>query len=227
MFAEYAPYIDNLIAIIVIDLVLAGDNAIVIALATKNLPKPLQRKAILWGTLGAIIIRSIMTIVAVQLLKVPGLSGIGGLALLYIAYQLITDNSDEHEDGKEHTSFWSAMRTIIIADAVMGVDNVLAVAGASEGNIYLVVLGLLISIPIVVFGSQVVLSLLNRFPWLVFVGGAVLVITGVKMIAHEKLLAPFFDSSINPYNEYGLMAIALIVVLGLGWRKSKQPSAAS
>jgi predicted tellurium resistance membrane protein TerC len=117
------------------------------------------------------------------------------------------------------------MKTIIIADAVMGVDNVLAVAGASEGNMYLVVLGLLISIPIVVFGSQLVLSLLNRFPWLVFVGGAVLVITGVKMIAHEKLLAPFFDSAVNPYNEYGLMAIALIVVLGLGWRKSKQPSA--
>jgi hypothetical protein len=225
MFAEYAPYIDNLIAIIVIDLVLAGDNAIVIALATKNLPKPLQRKAILWGTLGAIIIRSIMTLLAVQLLKVPGLSGIGGLALLYIAYQLITDSSDGHEEGKEHTTFWSAMKTIIIADAVMGVDNVLAVAGASEGNMYLVVLGLLISIPIVVFGSQLVLSLLNRFPWLVFVGGAVLVITGVKMIAHEKLLDPFFDSSINPYNEYGLMAIALIVVLGLGWRKSKQPSA--
>lgn len=224
MFAEYAPFIDNLIAIIIIDLVLAGDNAIVIALATKNLPKEIQTKAIIWGTMGAIIIRSLLTIVAVWLLTIPGLSAIGGIALLYIAYQLITDTDSGHGDQKEHTTFWSAMRTIIIADAVMGIDNVLAVAGASEGNMYLVVLGLLISIPIVVFGSRIVLSLLNKYPWLTFVGGAVLVITGVKMVAHEKMLSPYFDAQINPYNEYAFMAVALVVILGLGWRKTKKAS---
>ena len=120
---EFTTLIDNLIAIIIIDLVLAGDNAIIIALATKNLPKDLQRKAILWGTIGAIVIRTLMTILAVQLLKIPGLSAVGGLALLYIAYQLITDNNDEHAESGT-SSFWTAMRTIVIADAVMGIDNV-------------------------------------------------------------------------------------------------------
>jgi len=166
---EYATLIDNLIAIIIIDLVLAGDNAILIALATKNLPANLQRKAIMWGSVGAIVIRTAMTILAVQLLKIPGLSAIGGLALLYIAYQLITDSGEDHKEAGSVT-FWDAMRTIIIADAVMGIDNVLAVAGASEGNIYLVVVGLLISIPIVVFGSQMILKLLEKYTWLIYVG---------------------------------------------------------
>ena len=218
---EFTTLIDNLIAIIIIDLVLAGDNAIIIALATKNLPKDLQRKAILWGTIGAIMIRTLMTILAVQLLKIPGLSAVGGLALLYIAYQLITDNNDEHAESGT-SSFWTAMRTIVIADAVMGIDNVLAVAGASEGNIYLVVAGLLISIPIVVFGSQLVLGLLQKYTWLIYVGGAVLIITGVKMITHEKLLEPWFNEILHPYNEFGLMAASLILILGVGIRIRNQ-----
>ena len=218
---EFTTLIDNLIAIIIIDLVLAGDNAIIIALATKNLPKDLQRKAILWGTIGAIVIRTLMTILAVQLLKIPGLSAVGGLALLYIAYQLITDNNDEHAESGT-SSFWTAMRTIVIADAVMGIDNVLAVAGASEGNIYLVVAGLLISIPIVVFGSQLVLGLLQKYTWLIYVGGAVLIITGVKMITHEKLLEPWFNEILHPYHEFGLMAASLILILGVGIRIRNQ-----
>ena len=218
---EFTTLIDNLIAIIIIDLVLAGDNAIIIALATKNLPKDLQRKAILWGTIGAIVIRTLMTILAIQLLKIPGLSAVGGLALLYIAYQLITDNNDEHAESGT-SSFWTAMRTIVIADAVMGIDNVLAVAGASEGNIYLVVAGLLISIPIVVFGSQLVLGLLQKYTWLIYVGGAVLIITGVKMITHEKLLEPWFNEILHPYNEFGLMAACLILILGVGIRIRNQ-----
>jgi predicted tellurium resistance membrane protein TerC len=116
------------------------------------------------------------------------------------------------------------MRTIIIADAVMGVDNVLAVAGASEGNMYLVVIGLLISIPIVVFGSQLVLGLLKKYSWLIYVGGAVLIITGIKMIAHEKLLDPWFNEILHPYNEFILMAVSLIVILGLGIRARNKAS---
>ena len=213
---EYASLIDNLIAIIIIDLVLAGDNAILIALATKNLEPALQRKAILWGSFGAIVIRTIMTIMAVYLLKIPALSAIGGIALLIIAYQLITDQ-DEHEDQVGKTSFWGAMRTIVIADAVMGIDNVLAVAGASEGNIPLVIIGLLISIPIVIFGSQVVLKLLERYPWIIYLGGAVLINTGVEMIDHEKLLDPWFNDQL-PYNKYILMVVSLIGILGIGWK---------
>jgi len=147
------------LAIILIDLVLAGDNAIVIALAARNLPQHLQRKAIVWGTVGAIVVRSAMTIGVVWLLKIPGLMLVGGLALLWIAYKLTLndDGGDEH-GGSGATTFWGAMKTIVIADAVMGIDNVLGVAGAAHGAFDLVVIGLLISIPIVVFGSTLVLN---------------------------------------------------------------------
>ena len=214
---EYASLIDNLIAIIIIDLVLAGDNAILIALATKNLEPALQRKAILWGSIGAIVIRTVMTIMAVQLLKIPGLSAIGGIALLLIAYQLMTDNDSGHE-GTPNATFWGAMKTIIIADAVMGVDNVLAVAGASEGNIPLVIFGLVVSVPIVMFGSQILLKLMEKYSWIIYIGGAVLVITGVKMIAYEKLLSEYFNNPQYPFIEYILMVICLTVIIGLGWR---------
>ena len=140
-----------LAAIIVIDLVLAGDNAIVIALAARNLPKELQRRAVLWGTFGAVAVRATLTVAVLWLLEIPGLMLAGGLLLAWIAYRLLAGD----EGGREHDvapakSFWAAMRTIVVADAVMGLDNVLAVAGAAHGSILLVVTGLLVSIPIVV-----------------------------------------------------------------------------
>src|SRR5262245_34664220 len=154
-----ASFVSALLAIIVIDLVLAGDNAIVIALAARNLPEQVRGKAIVWGTVGAIVVRSAMTIAVVWLLKIPGLLLAGGAMLLWIAYKLLInpDNGDEHKLNPAG-DFWSAMKTIVIADAVMGLDNVLAVAGAAHGSFVLVVLGLLISIPIVIWGSQLILK---------------------------------------------------------------------
>ena len=139
-----APWWSALLAIILIDLVLAGDNAIVIALAARNLPPHLQKKAILWGTVGAIAVRSLMTLGVVWLLKVPGLMLVGGLGLLWIAYKLLVDTGDQEDHGPAATTFAGAMKTIIVADALMGVDNVLGVAGAAHGSFDLVVLGLLI-----------------------------------------------------------------------------------
>lgn len=148
----------------VIDLVLAGDNAIVIAMAARNLPAHLQKKAIVWGAVGAIAVRSAMTLAVVYLLKIPGLMLIGGLLLVWIAYKLLAPAKDESgSHGNASTSFWGAMKTIVIADAVMGLDNVLAVAGASHGSYVLVVLGLLISVPIVIWGSTQILKLVERF----------------------------------------------------------------
>ena len=144
-----------LLAIILIDLVLAGDNAIVIALAARNLPPHLKNKAIIWGTVGAIAVRSVMTLGVVWLLKVPGLMAVGGLGLLWVAYNLLAEDGGGEEHGVGATTFWGAMKTIIIADALMGVDNVLGVAGAAHGAMDLVVIGLLVSVPIVVFGSKV------------------------------------------------------------------------
>jgi len=152
-------------AIIVIDLVLAGDNAIVIALAARNLPKALQRRAILWGTVGAVVVRSSLTVAVLWLLEIPGLMLAGGILLAWIGYKLLAGS----ESGREHDvaparSFWAAMRTIVVADAVMGLDNVLAVAGAAHGSFLLVALGLVISIPIVIWGSTLLLRFVERYP---------------------------------------------------------------
>jgi YjbE family integral membrane protein len=219
-----APWWSALLAIILIDLVLAGDNAIVIALAARNLPPEHQNKAIMWGTVGAIVVRSAMTVGVVWLLKIPGLMLVGGLGLLWIAYKLIADTSDGEHEGPSATTFWGAMKTIIVADALMGVDNVLGVAGAANGDFTLVVLGLLISIPIVVFGSKLVLRLVERFPVIIQLGSAVLAFTAAQMVINEKLLDPVFDGgeTINLIARIATYSVAIVGVLGLGWWTSKR-----
>jgi YjbE family integral membrane protein len=188
-----APWWSALLAIILIDLVLAGDNAIVIALAARHLPDKLRRKAILWGTVGAIAVRSVMTLGVVWLLQIPGLMLAGGLGLLWIAYKLLADEGGGEHHGPAITSFWGAMKTIVVADALMGVDNVLGVAGAAHGAMDLVVIGLLVSVPIVVLGSTAVLKLVERFPVIIQLGAAVLAYTAAQMIVNEPLLDAVFD----------------------------------
>ena len=222
------PWWSALLAIILIDLVLAGDNAIVIALAARNLPPEHQNKAIMWGTVGAIVIRSAMTVGVVWLLKIPGLMLVGGLGLLWIAYKLITDTSENEHQGGTATTFWGAMKTIIVADALMGVDNVLGVAGAANGDFTLVVIGLLISIPIVVLGSKLVLQLVEKWPVIIHLGAAVLAFTAAQMVINEKLLDPIFDGgeTINFIARGATYAVAVVGVLGLGWwatRKQENP----
>ena len=210
-----------LLAIILIDLVLAGDNAIVIALAARNLPKLHQRKAILWGTVGAVAVRTSLTVAVLWLLQVPGLMLAGGALLVWIAYRLLTgDDGGREHDVAPAAGFWAAMRTIVIADAVMGLDNVLAVAGAAHGSILLVVLGLLISIPIVVWGSTLILHWLERFPSLLYVGGAVLAWTAVKMITGEPFLQEFFDSRRALVN--ALYPLVVGGTLGAAWLRNRR-----
>jgi len=185
-------FLSALLAIVVIDLVLAGDNAIVIALAARSVPKHLQKRAILWGTVGAIVVRTSMTMIVVWLLKIPGLLFAGGALLIWIAYKLLLPEA-EREDGndsgiKAADTFWGALKTIVVADMVMGLDNVLAVAGAAHGSFVLVVLGLLISIPIVIWGSTLLLRFVERYPAFVYVGAGVLAWTSVKMMTSEPLL---------------------------------------
>lgn len=192
---EPSQFLSALLAIIVIDIVLAGDNAIVIALAARALPAHLRKRAIIWGAVGAIGVRSLMTVIVVWLLKIPGLMLIGGAMLVWIAYRLLLpDEGKNHDDSPMPVTFWGAMRTIVIADAVMGLDNVLAVAGAAHGSYLLVITGLLISVPIVVWGSTLVLKVVDRFPSVVYIGAAVLVWTAVKMIGNEPLLKPWTES---------------------------------
>jgi YjbE family integral membrane protein len=178
-----------LASIIVIDLILAGDNAIVIGLAARNVPAQSQRRVILWGTAGAIAVRGLLTAVVVWLLKIPGFLLVGGLALVYIGWKLTHDAGASEPAVAAKSSVRGAVQTIIIADAVMGVDNVLAVGGAAHGSMLLVVIGLAVSVPIVIWGSTLVLKWVERYPAILWLGAAVLGWTGAKMIASEPLLA--------------------------------------
>jgi len=221
-----SEFFSALLAIIVIDLVLAGDNAIVIAMAARNLPPHLQKKAIIWGAVGAIAVRSAMTLVVVYLLKIPGLMLIGGLLLIWIAYRLLNPSQDSEEHGKASTTFWGSMKTIIIADAVMGLDNVLAVAGASHGSYVLVVLGLLISIPIVIWGSTQILKLVERFPSVIYLGAGVLAWTAAKMIISEPFAGGWLASQSSAL-EYVVQVVVVLGVLCGGFIKSRSVNQAS
>jgi YjbE family integral membrane protein len=226
------PWWSALLAIILIDLVLAGDNAIVIALAARSLPKHLQKKAIAWGTVGAIVVRSVMTVGVVWLLQIPGLMLVGGVGLLWIAYKLIADQDHKHHDGPVASTFWGAMKTIIVADALMGVDNVLGVAGAAHGSFDLVIIGLLISVPIVVFGSTMVLKLVERFPIIIKLGAAVLAFTAAKMIVSEPILDTIYggpaslpsEKTMQSIAEWGTYAISIAGVLGASWWAAHRPA---
>ncbi len=204
------PWLSALLSIVLIDIVLAGDNAIVIALAARRLPSALRTRAIVWGTVGAIAVRAVLTLVVVWLLQVPGLMLAGGLALVWIAYRLLLPAGESADHGTTASTFWGAMKTIVVADALMGVDNVLGVAGAAHGSFDLVVIGLLISVPIVVWGSTLVLRLIDRFPAISYLGAGVLAFTAARMIVGEPLLEPVFEP-----NAWARLAIYAVLVAGV------------
>jgi integral membrane protein, YjbE family len=210
-----------LLNIVFIDLILAGDNAIVIGMAARNLPQHQQKKAVLWGTAGAIGIRILATVVVVKLLDLPWLHLAGGILLLWIAYKLLIQEEDKH-DVKAGNTLWQSIQTIIIADAAMGLDNVIAVAGASHGSMLLVVLGLLISVPVIVWGSTLFIKLINKFTWIVYIGSGVLGYTSAKMITHEKAFKEFFENNPAFYWSFVVLIIGLIIAAGLYTNKRRK-----
>ena len=176
------------LSIILIDIVLAGDNALVIGMAANKLPPKLRKRAIFWGTFGAVAIRFVSVAALTYLLMIPGLRLIGALALIYIGWRLVFDqHTDESVASK--TTLWGAITTIIVADAVMGIDNALGIAAAANGDFGLVIFGLLISVPIILFGSSVVSKILTRWPDVVFTGSFVLFVVAFQMMFKEPLLA--------------------------------------
>ena len=211
-----------LAAIVVIDLVLAGDNAIVIALAARKLPRIHQRRAVLWGTAGAVAVRASLTVVVLWLLELPGLMFAGGALLVWIAYRLLTGGEGPCDPEVAPASgFWGAMRTIVIADALMGLDNVLGVAGAAHGSVLLVVLGLTISIPIVVYGSTLILKFIERFPGLLYFGGAVLAWTAAQMMVTEPFVRELLaERTAAAAAVYGVVVVG---VLSLAWLRNRRP----
>jgi len=182
-------------AIVLIDIVLGGENAIVIAMAARRLPPHLRKRAMLWGTLGAVLVRFLCVAALTWLLLIPGLRLVGGLALLYIAYSLVRGGDDEEPEVQAASTFWGAMMTIVWADAVMGLDNALGIAAAAGGNWLLIIFGLLISVPIILFGSTVISRLLDRWPKLIWLGALVLVAVALQMMWAEPLLQELISVS--------------------------------
>jgi len=207
--------LSDLLTIVLLDLVLAGDNAIVIALAAHSLPRHLQRQAVFWGTCGAIAIRIVLTVLVVYLLELPGLMLAGGLLLLPIAWKLLKPDHDGAHEFAPTANFWSALRTIVVADALMGLDNVLAIAGAAKGHTGLVVAGLLISIPLVVWGSTLILKWIERFPLIIYAGAAAIAWTAGRMISHEKLWLAWFDA--HGWMKHVLEMGLVIAICGGRW----------
>ena len=203
-------------SVILIDLVLAGDNAIVIALAARSLPQHHHLRVIFWGVVGAIAVRIAMTALVLWLLQIPGLMLAGGIILIPIAWRLLKHETHAAPTLKRRvTDFWTALGTIVVADALMGLDNVLGIAGASGGHLELVVLGLLVSVPLVVWGSTLLLKLIERWPLIVYVGAAAIAWTAARMITRDGLVAGWFDTH-DPLR-YAVDAALVAGVTGLGW----------
>lgn len=196
-----------ILAIIMIDVVLAGDNALVIGMAANKLPDHLKKRAIFWGTFGAVAVRFVAVAALTYLLLIPGLRLVGGLLLVYIAWRLAFHEQEHNVQARD--TFWSAIGTIVVADAVMGIDNALGIAAAADGNLWLVIFGLLISVPIILFGSTVIAKILARYPNTVFIGSFVLFVVAVQMILKE----PVVDNYIDPLHDW--TEIALPFLLGV------------
>jgi YjbE family integral membrane protein len=209
-------FVMALLAIVMVDLVLAGDNAVVIALAARNIPKEKQRKVILLGTLGAVVIRMLATFAVVWLLKVPGLLIVGGIVLIWIAYKLLVEEK-KHESVAAESTIMKAVGTIVIADMVMGIDNVIAVAGVASGDFLLIVLGLIISIPIMVFGSTFVIILIDKFPIVIYIGSAILAFTAGKMMLDEPLLDNVVETI--GIGKWIFISFVVIAVIAAGYLK--------
>ena len=208
-------FFSDLLTIILLDLVLAGDNAIVIAMAASRLPQVLQRKAVFWGTFGAVAVRFALTVMVVHLFKLPGLMLACGLLLLPIAWKLLRHDNGGNPTINPASTFGSALRTIIVADALMGLDNVLAIAGASSGHLGLVILGLLISVPLVVWGSTLILKLIGRYPIIMYIGAGAIAFTASRMITHDHLLNGWFE--VHGWLNYLVDVVLVLGICGGSW----------
>jgi len=213
-------------AIILANIVLSGDNAVVIAMAARSLPAHLQTRAIFWGSGAAIVMRIILTLVAVEMLKWPYLKIVGALLLLYIGISLLSEDSGEEGSHKQVGTMAAAIRTILVADLVMSLDNVLAVAAAAKGNTPLLVIGLAVSIPLIVFGSTLLLRVMDRFPIIITVGAALLgFLAGEMLFTDPAFVARFGAQTDVVVNAAGAVGAVAVVAVGLWLQRRAQARA--
>jgi len=207
-------FIAALLSIVLIDLILAGDNAVIIAMAVRSLPRKQRQKGILFGSGAAVLLRVVLTFFAAQLLQTPYLKFVGGLFILWIAVKLFIEGNPGEEIHREPKTIWQAMWVIVVADITMSVDNVLAVAGASKGNLFLLIFGLGLSIPFVVFTSSLLSMLMDKYPFIIYIGAAVLGKVGAEMIFTDPVIVEHFNPSV--VFQYAMEALFAIGVIGIG-----------
>jgi len=213
--------------IIVINILLSGDNAVVIALACRNLPKQQRALGIFWGVIGAVVLRIILTFFAVQLLLLPYVQLVGAALLIWIGVKLVAEDEDGEHDVEASDRLFSAVKTVIVADLVMSVDNVIGVAGAAKGSLLLLVFGLVVSIPLVVIGSQLIMKLIDRFPWLVIAGGGLLGYIAGEIATEDAAAKPWIDAN-APALHFVAPAVGVVIVVVAGvWLMRRQRSAAT
>lgn len=212
-----------LVQIIIINIMLSGDNAVVIALACRSLPPKQQQRAIMFGSVGAIVLRIILTFFAVMLLNLPFLKLAGGIALLWIGASMLNSNNDSHGPDA-HSNLAAAIKTIIVADFIMSLDNVLGVAAAAKDNVVLLVIGLGISIPLIIFGSQLILKLMERFPIIITLGAGLLGWVAGEMLVSDSFVSGWIEKN-AVYLHYLVPALGVALVIFLGrWLASRHPT---
>ena len=208
-------FLGALLEIMLVNIVLSGDNAVVIALAARSLA-PAQRKlAILWGSVGAIVLRVGLTIIAVQLLGIPFLQFVGGLLLIWIAIKLLIEDDDPNQAHHAHGNLVGAVKTILIADVVMSLDNTLAIAAVAKGDMTLLIIGLLLSVPLIVLGSTIIMKFMDRFPVVVYIGAGLIAWTAGEMIDSDAAVRPYLPSVFH--ETYWLPLLLTVFVIGYGW----------
>ena len=228
VFLSEAPFWTALLSIVVANILLSGDNAVVIAMASRNLAHNQQKQAIFWGSAAAIILRVILTITAVQLLALPYLKIIGAVLLVYIGVQLLADGGEEDE-LHGHSNIWAAIRTILVADLVMSLDNVIAVAAAAqkgpeETRLILLIVGLGLSIPLIIFGSTLLLKVMDRFPIIITVGAGLLGLLAGGMFVEDPAIKDSLQAAIaDAHMIFEGVGIAIVILLG-NYLKKKEAS---
>ena len=210
------------LGILAIDLILSGDNAVVIALAVRQLKGDTRRKAIILGATGAVLLRLFFAAIVSFLLQIPLLQAVGGALLLWVAWKLVHDSPGGEEDEVQAGgNLWEAVRIIIIADVVMSLDNVVALVGVSGGNLALLVFGLALTIPLIIWGSTLLSALLDRWRWLVYVGAGILVYVAVEMLFEDRVVHGFIGDSLQSFET--LIALAgTVVFVALAWLWSRR-----
>lgn len=215
-----------LLQIILINVVLSGDNAVVIALACRSLPAHQQKKAIVFGSVGAIVLRVVLTFFALKLLALPYLKLVGAALLLWIGIGLLKEEDDDSElEG--HSGLFAAIKTIMIADLVMSLDNVIGVAAAAKGNLLLLVLGLVISVPLIVFGSSLLLKVMERFPIIITVGAGLLGWVAGEMATTDPALVPYIGEHNKTLEMVAAAAGAILVVVVGKWLANRSAAGGS